>query len=130
VIAAFIIWLTQSNGELLSQHTFQILVLASIVPAFLAVIVMAIWAKDVSTTGKAKFPVLSLKGIDNRFKVFLLVVVLFTLGNSSDAFIILRGQERGLTVLEIMGMLIAFNAIYASWPARSGLSPTGSAGAS
>jgi MFS family permease len=40
-------------------------------------------------------------------------MVLFTLGNSSDAFIILRGQDRGLNVLQIMGMLLTFNAVYA-----------------
>jgi MFS family permease len=39
-------------------------------------------------------------------------MVLFTLGNSADAFIILRGQERGLSVLGVMGMLLTFNAVY------------------
>ena len=40
-------------------------------------------------------------------------VVLFTLGNSSDAFIVLRGQERGLNVLQVMLMVMTFNFIYA-----------------
>jgi MFS family permease len=42
----------------------------------------------------------------------MLVLVLFTLGNSSDAFIILLGQKRGLGVLEILLMLMTFNLIY------------------
>jgi len=42
------------------------------------------------------------------------VIVLFTLGNSSDAFIILRAQERGLSVLGVMAMVFTFNLIYAS----------------
>jgi MFS family permease len=50
--------------------------------------------------------------MDPRFKYFLLVLVLFTLGNSSDAFILLRGQERGLNILHVMGMSLTFNAIY------------------
>jgi MFS family permease len=50
--------------------------------------------------------------MDRRFKLYLGVVVLFTLGNSSDAFIILRAQERGLSILQIMGMLMTFNLIY------------------
>jgi MFS family permease len=53
-----------------------------------------------------------LKGMDKRFRIFMLVLVLFTLGNSSDAFIILRAQERGLDVLQIMLMLMTFNLIY------------------
>lgn len=35
------------------------------------------------------------------------------LGNSSDAFILLRGQERGLSLLQVMGMALTFNAVYA-----------------
>jgi MFS family permease len=50
--------------------------------------------------------------LDGRFKSFLLVVVLFTLGNSSDAFILLRGQERGLSILQVMGMALTFNLLY------------------
>jgi MFS family permease len=51
--------------------------------------------------------------LDSRFKHFLLIIVLFTLGNSSDAFIILRSQERGLDVFQVMGMVLTFNFVYA-----------------
>jgi len=113
-IAALIVWLTEAGSADLTRRTFQIAVLISIVPALLAVLVLAIGARDVAGQAKSKAPILSLKGMDKRFKVFLLVVVLFTLGNSSDAFIILRGQERGLTVLQIMLMLMTFNLIYSA----------------
>ena len=112
LIAAVIVWLTQAGAADLTRRTFQIAILVSIVPAILAVLVLAVGARDVAGEGKSKAPILSLKGMDNRFKIFLLVVVLFTLGNSSDAFIILRGQERGLDVLQIMLMLMTFNLIY------------------
>jgi len=113
-IAAVIVWLTQAGAADLTRRTFQIAVLVSILPAVLAVVVLAVGARDVGGESKSKAPILSLKGMDKRFKAFLLVVVLFTLGNSSDAFIILRGQERGLDVLQVMLMLMTFNLIYAS----------------
>ena len=113
-IAAVIVWLTQAGAADLTRRTFQIAVLVSIVPAALAVLVLALGARDVGGEGKSKAPILSLKGMDKRLKAFLLVVILFTLGNSSDAFIILRGQERGLDVLQVMLMLMTFNLIYAS----------------
>jgi len=112
--AAVIVWLTQAGAADLTRRTFQIAVLASIVPALLAVLVLALGARDVSGKSKLETSVLSLKGMDNRFKLFILVLVLFTLGNSSDAFIILRGQERGLDVVQVMLMLMTFNLIYAS----------------
>lgn len=112
LIATLIIWLTQAGSTQLQERTFHIIILVSIIPAVLAVLVLALGAREVSTGGNGKAPVLSLKGMDKRFKLFLVVVVLFTLGNSSDAFIILRGQERGMSLLQIMGMLMTFNLVY------------------
>jgi len=39
---------------------------------------------------------LSLRGFDANFKRFLLVIALFTLSNSSDAFLLLRAREAGI----------------------------------
>lgn len=112
-IAALIIWLTQTNKALLSENTFRIAVLASIIPAVLAVIVLGVGAIDTGVASKsAEKTRLSLKEVDPHFKKFLFIMILFTLGNSSDSFIILRAQERGLTVLQTMFMLMTFTAIY------------------
>lgn len=112
-IAALIIWMTQSGSAQLTRQTFQIVVLASILPAVLGVLVLALGAREIpSPPGESAAPRLTLSGLDRRFLAFLVVVVLFTLGNSADAFIILRAQERGLTVLQVMGMLLTFNAVY------------------
>jgi len=111
-IAAAIVWFTQAAAVDLTRRTFQIAVLVSIVPAVLAVIVLAIGARDVAGKGKSQLPTLSLKGMDSRFQLFMLVLVLFTLGNSSDAFIILLGQNRGLDIVQILLMLMTFNLIY------------------
>jgi MFS family permease len=114
-IAALIIWLTQSGAAELTRHTFQIVVLASIIPAILAVLVMVLGVKEVQAARKDNnvLPTFSWKAFDKRFRVFLVVVIIFTLGNSSDSFIVLRGQDRGLSVLQIVGMLMTFNAVYA-----------------
>jgi MFS family permease len=112
-IAALIIWRTQTEASLLSVETFRLAVLVSIVPAVLAVIALALGAKEVARAGqKTEKLRLNLKGIDARLKYFLLTIVLFTLGNSSDSFIILRAQERGLSVLQTMFMLMTFTAVY------------------
>jgi MFS family permease len=113
-IALAVVWLAQGGGLSLARATFQRVVLFSIVPAALAVVVLALGVRDVPVPGaNRRVPALSLKGFDFRFKAFLLIVVLFTLGNSSDAFLILRAQERGFSVLGVMGMLVTFNLVYA-----------------
>lgn len=112
-IAGVIIWLTQSQALLLTRSTFQLIVLVSIIPGVLAVIVLALGAVEVTGSGNGvETKRLSFREMDSRFKSFLFVIVLFTLGNSSDAFILLRGQERGLSMLQVMGMSLTFNAVY------------------
>ena len=112
-IAALIVWLTQAGSLQITRLTFQTVVLASIIPAVLAVIVLALGASEVGAAGKESGTMrLSLGGVDGRFRTFLFIMVLFTLGNSSDSFIILRAQERGLNVLQTLFMLMTFTAIY------------------
>jgi MFS family permease len=111
--ALVIVWAAQAGSMTLERSTFQRIVLISIIPAVLAVLTLAIGAKDVPVKQKREAPRLTLRGFDVRFRRFLVIVVLFTLGNSADAFLILRAQERGLSVAGVLGMLATFNLIYA-----------------
>jgi MFS family permease len=113
IIAAGVVWGLQAADQNLELNTFQTIVLISIIPGMLGVLSIALGARDTQSKRPAQLPRLSLQGFDIRFKAFLVIIVLFTLGNSSDAFLILRAQERGLSVLQVMGMLITFNLIYA-----------------
>lgn len=113
LLALLIVWITQSGALTLSRATFQRLVWWSLLPAFLAVIVLAAFSREVAVTGQRERPRLSWRGLDVRFRRFMLVILLFTLGNSADAFLILRAQERGLNVLGVLGMLATFNLVYA-----------------
>lgn len=53
-------------------------------------------------------------GLPARFYLFLAVIALFTIGNSSDAFLILRAQNVGVTLLAIPLVYALFNFVYAS----------------
>jgi len=114
LIALAVVWMAQGNRLNLTRATFQTVVLWSIVPAVLAVLVLVLGAQEVPARKEkdTEPPRLSLRGLDRRFQGFLAIVVLFTLGNSSDAFLILRGQERGLNVVTVLGMVLTFNLVY------------------
>lgn len=113
LIAALVVWATQSSAAELSRETFQRVTLFSIIPAFLGVLVLVIGAREISSRKKDDSSKgLRFSGLDRKFWAFLVVMIIFTLGNSADAFIILRAQERGLNVLQVLGMLLTFNAIY------------------
>ncbi|MFZ0625686.1 MAG: MFS transporter [Acidimicrobiia bacterium] len=122
LIALGIVWMAQGNGIDLGERTFQIIVLVSIPPAILAVVALAWLAHDVPRTGEAgERPRFALRPLGRPFIMFLLIVGVFDLGNSSDAFLVLRAQERGLSVVGVLAMLATFNLIYAliSTPAGS-----------
>ena len=112
-IALLVVYLLQGRDLTLAQPTFQVIVLFSIPPAMLAVLVLAVGAKNVPVDAQRERPRFSLAGFNPRFKRFLLVMVLFTLGNSSDAFLVLRAQNLGLSVAGVMGVLVLFNLVYA-----------------
>ncbi|MCA9934451.1 MAG: MFS transporter [Ardenticatenaceae bacterium] len=113
LIALAVVWFAQAGDVNLERPTFQRVVLFSILPAVLAVLILGFGAREAQAKKKAELPKLTWAGFDQRFRRFLLVLVLFTLGNSADAFLILRAQERGLSVLGILAMLAMFNLVYA-----------------
>lgn len=121
LIALGVVLALQSGALELQQATFQTVVLVSILPAVLAVVVLAAGARETPVTGEpSRLPMLSLAGFDWRFRAFLLAVVVFALGNSADAFVILRAQERGLNVAGVLGMLLVFNVVYAALSGPAG----------
>lgn len=112
VIALLVIRFAQSDSAELNAHTFRVLVLISLVPAFLGVIVLAVGARDVPPHGSAPPPRFGLASLGRDFVRLIVIVGIFELGNSSDAFLVLRAQKMGLSVGGILLLLIAFNLVY------------------
>ncbi len=113
IIALVVVLATEAQRMDLTRDTFQVLVLISVIPGLLAVLILALFAQEVLAKKTDKPVSLTLRSLNPRFRSFLVIIGLFTLGNSSDAFLILRAQDRGLNVAGVLGMLITFNALYA-----------------
>jgi MFS family permease len=120
LIAALVVWLAQRNAVALAENTFKMVVWISILPAFLAVLSLAVGAREVVVKGQRAAPKFILSGLGKPFLVFLTIVSVFTLGNSSDAFLVLRAQDLGVTVTGILLMLAMFNLIYSLVSAPAG----------
>ncbi|MFC1940717.1 MFS transporter [Chloroflexota bacterium] len=119
-IAAVIIYLVQGGGIELSLRSYRWLVLIGVAPAVLAVLVLLVFVRErhkkPSSGGGAQsgLPFSGLKaGFDSRFKIFLAIMAVFTLGNSSDFFVILRAQNLEIPLIQVVMMLVLFNATYA-----------------
>jgi MFS family permease len=92
----------------------------SLLPALLAVLALAFGAQDVPVLKERALPKFAFRSLGKPFIVFMVIVGLFELGNSSDAFLVLRAQDRGLSVTGILGMLVTFNLIYTLVSAPAG----------
>lgn len=112
-LALVVVATMQAQAITLAGSTFYTLALISMVPALIAVVILMVGAKDVPVMSEQPAPRLSLRGLPANFRTFMGIILIFALGNSADAFIVLRAQERGLNVLGILAMLLSFNVIYA-----------------
>lgn len=128
-VALVVLRASQRGAAALTRDTFQTIVLISLIPAVLAVLTIALGAQEVTPALRANTPQrrgpvdkprLTLAGFDRRFRLFLLITVLFTLGNSSDAFLILRAQTTGLSVSGVLGMMVVFSLVYTLVSAPAG----------
>ncbi len=94
----------------------QVFLFAS-VPVVIGLVVIGFFVsedvkKPVSSTPTPP-PTLSLKGFDGNFKKFLVVIALFTLSNSTDAFLLLRATQAGISpaVLPLLWMSLHLSKV-------------------
>jgi MFS family permease len=126
-IAAIIIYIVQGGGLELGLRTYQWLVMVGVVPAVLSVLVLIAFVREKKRAppyaGSHSGLDLGKKsaGFETRFKLFLVIMAVFTLGNSSDFFVVLRAQNLGSPVLYITLMLVLFNVTYAAFSVPAGM---------
>jgi len=114
-IAIVVLRSIEADGGAFDRSAFQRLVLLSVVPAFLAVAVLLVGVRDARRVATAAGlpPTGGGRRLGREFLLFVGVMIVFTLGNSSDAFLILRAQDVGLSVTSVLGMMLTFNLVYA-----------------
>ena len=100
LIAFALLYLWAENPTNPTANDYSNIFLVAAIPAVLGVFVIAFFVKDTKhETDKTEniTPIkLSLKEFDGNFKRFLIVISLFTLSNSTDAFLLLRAEQSGV----------------------------------
>ena len=122
IVAAAVLYLTQENALALTRESYEWLVLLAVLPGLAAVATVAFYVQEPARTSAAKGPVpLSWSAMGGRFKAFVVVLTLFTLGNSSDAFLMLRAQTVGFSTIEIFLAVAAFSLVVAMTSTKGGV---------
>lgn len=117
IIASTLLYFYAANSENPTIDEYKLIFLVASVPVFFGLFVIIFLVKDeqVETTEKARIN-LSLAGFDGNFKRFLFVIALFTLSNSSDAFLLLRAQQSGISTatLPLLWMVLHVSKVISS----------------
>ncbi len=110
-IAIAVLASVEPGAHQLDAGAFRTLVWLSVIPAAAAVVILALGARE--SRGRRSGSVPRLRGLGRPFAVFLAISAIFDLADFSDAFMVLRAQERGLAVSDILWVLLGFNLVYA-----------------
>jgi MFS family permease len=107
-------WLLRLIGGSVSRQYRTIFLLSAIPAALGAVILMAFVREHAHMQEKHASPSLHIGALDRPFKLFLLVTLIFSLGNFSDVFLILRARNVGVGTGSVLLIYVLFNAVAAT----------------
>ena len=97
-----------------SPLVYHYIILFAAVPLVFTLTTLVLGVKETQNPGTpAAASSAPSKPLPKQYFIFLGTMALFTIGNSSDAFLILRAQSLGVTILEIPLVIALFNLIYA-----------------
>ncbi|MBL7934182.1 MAG: MFS transporter [Bacteroidia bacterium] len=85
--------------------------LLATIPAILGVLTIVIFIKEVKSEKKETTNKISLKQLPKKFYFFLIIIFVFTLGNSSDALLIVKTSETGIDKSYIPFVYMIFNTV-------------------
>ena len=109
------------------QMNLRAVFLVAAIPGVLSVIVLVMGVREVPRAiprvapgGSGAAPKLERAGLDRRFWTFLAAILLFTLGNSTDAFLILRANQLGVPVALVPVLWAALHVVKSAWSMPGG----------
>jgi MFS family permease len=95
-----------------SAYLYHNILLFSAVPLIITLLLI-FRLREIPKENFKKVEVKGAKGkLPANFYIFIAIVVIFTIGNSSDAFLILRAKSVGMSLLEIPLVIALFNLVY------------------
>lgn len=94
----------------LLPNNYHSLFLWATLPALLGVLAVVVGVKEAKSAQKSERKRVSLRQLPRKFYLFLVVIVVFSLGNSSDALLLIKTSETGIDKAFIPFVYMIFNA--------------------
>lgn len=94
-------------------NNFRLVFWLSVIPGIIAVFLIIFFISEKKhARPQAAAPKLALRDFNSDFKKYILVIAVFSIGNSSDAFLILRAENIGVSKEFIPVIYLTFNIVY------------------
>ena len=94
------------------KGNYKAVFMYSLIPAFLGVFVL-FFAKESKVTNQlSKKLSFSWRSLDRRLQMFLIVILIFALGNSSNQFLLLRAKNVGFSDSDVILLYLVYNIVY------------------
>lgn len=109
--------------KLIGDDAYRQIFLIAFIPAVLAVIVLLKFVREQQSNGtnkEAPTPITDFSGLPSEFKIFTTFYLIFSIGNSSDAFLILKTKSLGFSVSSIIFVYFTYNIVYATMATFAG----------
>lgn len=112
-IGIFISYLLLKHSETMAEvFDYKKLFLISAIPAVLGLAMFIFIKEKRATTGREREPFWkNIKQLDGRLKLYLCVFFLFTLGNSSNAFLLLKAKNAGFNDTNVVLLYFVYNLV-------------------
>lgn len=107
-LVLFFLLLLLKNNTLKYHYIFFICA----IPLLFTLGILLLFVKEVPII-KKQTTIVDAYRLPKQFYIFLAIVLFFSIGNSSDTFLILRAQNVGVSLLSIPLVYALFNAVYA-----------------
>ena len=119
VVAFLLLSYIATDPQLPTAQEYQQVFLFASIPVVIGLFVIIFFVHEETKPVKEidALPIkFSLREFDGNFKRFLVVIAIFTLSNSTDAFLLLRAQQAGIAppMLPLLWMVLHFSKVISS----------------
>jgi MFS family permease len=105
----------------LSFQNYRLLFGLAFIPGIIAVAIIIFSVREKHPGARPPVFSFSLRDLNKPLWMFFGVMTLFTLGNSSDAFLLLRAKDLGVSAVHIPLLWLVFNVAYFAWSYPAGV---------
>lgn len=106
----------------LFAQNYKVIFFLAFIPAILGALIVYLFVKDnIKKKGDDLSMRFEWKKTSSAFKVFLVISFIFAIGNSSDAFLILRSQNLGMSVSLTIFAYVIYNLVSSLFSIPAGL---------